>query len=274
MINTIINNKYKIIKILGSGNFGSIYQGINIRTNENIAIKVEPIANNTKLLKREANIYHYIGNCEGIPIVKWFGKDEHNYYMVINLLGKTLETFKNQIITFSLKQVLQIGIHILKILKTIHNNGYIHRDIKPDNFLFSIDRKTLYIIDFGLCKRYIKNDMNHIEMKERHSIIGTPNFASIHSHNCIELSRRDDLESLIYILYYLYLNDLPWINKYNELDEKSRNDCIKKDKEQFIYYVKMPKILYNFYKYVLNLEFEETPNYNYWIQLFQSEAIC
>jgi hypothetical protein len=66
---------------------------------------------------------------------------------------------------------------------------------------------------------------------------------------------------------------LPWINKYDELDEKTRNNCIRVDKEQFVFYTKTPTILYNFYKYVLNLEFEETPNYNYWIQLFKREII-
>ena len=79
----IIQNKYKLIEKIGQGSFGSIYKGENIRTNELVAIKIEPIKNNTKLLKNESIIYQYLINSEGLPNVKWFGKDDNNYYMVI-----------------------------------------------------------------------------------------------------------------------------------------------------------------------------------------------
>jgi casein kinase 1 epsilon len=267
----IINNKYKLLDVLGSGSFGVIYKGKNIRTQENVAIKVEPIKNNTKLLKNESIIYHTIGNCEGIPVVKWFGKDDNNYYMVINLLGHSLEYVKDVIKIFSLKQTLQVGVNILYILKHIHNNGYIHRDIKPDNFLLSIDnKKKINIIDFGLCKKYLI-DNKHIEMKQKNGLIGTPNFASINSHYFIELSRRDDLESLVYLLFYLYFGTLKWINNYNDFDELTRNNFIIKDKEELILIKNLPLILKDFYKYVRTLDFEETPNYNLYINYFMKE---
>jgi serine/threonine protein kinase len=82
----MINNKYNLIEKIGKGNFGSIYKGENIRTNELVAIKVEPIQSNTNLLKNEAKIYQYLLNSPNVPQVKWFGKDNDNYYMVINLL--------------------------------------------------------------------------------------------------------------------------------------------------------------------------------------------
>ena len=90
----IINKKYKIINKIGEGSFGLIYKGQNIRTNEYVAIKIEPIENELKLLKNESQIYQYLNNNEGIPNVKWFGKDNINYYMVINLLGHSLQTIK------------------------------------------------------------------------------------------------------------------------------------------------------------------------------------
>ena len=90
----LINNKYKIIEQIGSGSFGSIFKGENVRTKEKVAIKVEPIKNDTKLLKNESTIYQYLGSKHGFPVVKWFGKDTNNYYMVINLLGKSLEQLK------------------------------------------------------------------------------------------------------------------------------------------------------------------------------------
>ena len=94
-INDIINNKYKIISKIGEGSFGSIFKGINIRTNEYVAIKVELIESNTKLLKNESKIYQYLSNNSGIPTVKWFGKNDKIYFMVLNLLGESLENLKN-----------------------------------------------------------------------------------------------------------------------------------------------------------------------------------
>jgi len=272
MENSIINNKYKIIHKIDSGNFGYIYKGENIRTRENVAIKVEPIVNNTKLLKNESIIYLNIGNYTGIPTVKWYGKDDTNYYMVINLLGDSLENIKQLNGRISLKATLQIGINILSILKHIHSYGYVHRDIKPENLLFGLNKQNIYIIDFGLCKKYMIND-NHIEMNTKKNLIGTPNYASINSHNFFELSRRDDLESLSYILLYIFFGTLPWIDKYNYLSESERNICIRNDKKNIFLNEYIPLVLLNFYKNVINLSFKETPNYEYYINIFTNEII-
>jgi serine/threonine protein kinase len=262
---SLIGNKYKLFEKIGEGTFGSIYKGENIRTKEQVAIKIEPINNEYKLLKNESIIYQYLTNTIGIPNVKWFGKDENNYYMVINLLGDSLQSIKNSKGVFSLKLVLQIGIQIISILKTIHDKGLIHRDIKPDNFLVSKNEKNkqIYIIDFGFCKIYMNND-SHIEMKTTKSVIGSLTYASINSHNLIELSRRDDLESLGYMMLYLYKGDLEWqqigdIKKILNMKQKiTQNENI-------------PEILRNYLKYVRCLEFEETPNYILLTDMFKRE---
>ena len=154
----LINNKYKIIEQLGSGSFGSIFKGENVRTKEKVAIKVEPIKNETKLLKNESTIYQYLGSKPGFPVVKWFGKDKNNYYMVINLLGKSLEQLKLERDGFSLRLTLQIGMQILCLLKTIHDKGLVHRDIKPDNF--RIHDGKVRIIDFGIIIEHAKQNVS------------------------------------------------------------------------------------------------------------------
>jgi serine/threonine protein kinase len=266
----IINKKYKIINKIGEGSFGLIYKGQNIRTNEYVAIKIEPIENELKLLKNESIIYQYLNNNEGIPNVKWFGKDNVNYYMVINLLGHSLQTIKNKYNNFSLKFVLQIGIKIINILKTIHSNGLVHRDIKPDNFLFGLNKESnlIYIIDFGFCKPYIK-DEKHILQKQTKNLIGSYTYATINAHNFIELSRRDDLESLGYLLLYLYFGSLPWQSIL--LSEENSNDKIKYLKMQIIENNNLPRVLINYMKYMRKLSFEEKPNYELIIDTFKSE---
>ena len=262
---SLIGNKYKLLEKIGEGSFGSIYKGENIRTHELVAIKVEPIINNTKLLKNESIIYQYLNNNEGLPNVKWFGKDQVNYYMTINLLGESLQTLKERKETFSLKLVLQIGIQIITLLKMIHDKGLVHRDIKPDNFLLGLKNKNkqIYIIDFGFCKTFLNNN-KHIDMKKTSSLIGSNNFASINAHEFNELSRRDDLESLGYMLVYFYIGNLMW-------KDYSNNDMIRIMKNNIENDENIPIILIKYFEIIKSLEFKETPKYDLLFDIFKNE---
>uniref|UniRef100_A0A6C0DIP1 non-specific serine/threonine protein kinase n=1 Tax=viral metagenome TaxID=1070528 RepID=A0A6C0DIP1_9ZZZZ len=276
----IIGNKYKIIKEIGAGTFGTIYEGINIRTNEKVAIKTELIEDEFKLLRYESTIYKLLADTSGIPKIKWFGKDDTNYYMVIDLLGNSLQLLIDMKGTLSLKTVLQIGVNILTILMNIHDKGFIHRDIKPENFLLSNNSpKKLYLIDFGLSKPYIINN-KHIEITCKKKFIGTMNFASINCHFFYEQSRRDDLESLAYILMYFYLGHLEWMKSEEEEENISNmddeNDWIKNKKLDIINNENIPRIIMDFYKYTRSLEFNETPDYKFYIKTFidKLEEMC
>jgi serine/threonine protein kinase len=253
----LINNKYKIIEKLGAGCFGEIYKGENVRTKEQVAIKVEPIANNLKLLKNESLVYQYLVGLQGVPNVKWFGKDCTNYYMVLSLLGQSLQTLLNSKGSFSLKLVLQIGLQIIFIVKSIHDKELVHRDIKPDNFLLgnNDNKKQIYIIDFGFCKSVTN-------MKKTTGLIGSLTYASLNAHNYTELSYHDDLESLGYMLIYFYQGLLEW-QKIEDVQD------IIKAKQQVVNNEKIPIVLRNFIKEVRKVGFKETPNYNSLISLLK-----
>jgi len=264
----LINNKYILLEQIGEGSFGSIYKGQNTRTKEYVAIKVEPIINNTKLLKNESIIYQYLNNCLGIPSVKWFGKDNKFNYMVINLLGESLQSLKDKRQTFSLKLVLQIGINIINLLRVVHDKGLVHRDIKPDNFLFGLNNyKQIYIIDFGFCKSFMNGD-KHIELKKTNNLIGSKTYASINSHNYLELSRRDDMESLGYMMIYFYLGTLSWKDLDSPINNQDINEEIKHLKKK-IFNNDLPEVLVNYMKYIKSLEFNENPNYSLIIDEFK-----
>jgi len=249
----IIANKYKIIEKLNNGEFGTIFKAENIRTKELVAIKMESISVETKMLKRETQIYQYLGKAVGIPQVKWFGSTEEYNYMVLPLFGNSLASK-----TFSLVDSFSIGQKIVKILSFIHGKGLIHRDVKPDNFVFNQDGTEVYIIDFGLCKKYIDHDNKHIEMKSGKTIIGTPNFVSTSIHNGLEPSRRDDLISVAYIILYLINGGLPWQTKREMKD-------IKRQKQLILQWCNTPEELIEYLTYCENLKFDETPDYDYLI---------
>lgn len=108
-----------------------------------------------------------------------------------------------------------IGIQVINSLKFLHSKGYLHRDIKPDNIMIGKNENShrVYIIDFGLAKKYILSDGSHIPMKEGKKLTGTARYASINTHLGLEQSRRDDLESLAYLMVFLFKTKLPWMNQ-------------------------------------------------------------
>lgn len=257
----MISNKYNLIEKISEGSFGSVFKAENIRTKENVAIKFEIKIDNLKSLKNEAKIYQYLGKINGFPQLKMFGTTDKVNYLVIDLLGKSLS---NTILYFnklSLKTTLLIGIQIINRIKVLHENQLLHRDIKPSNFLFGLEKDTtkLYLVDFGFSKRYIYNG-NHIQEKKITKILGSPNFVSLNIHNHIEPSRRDDLESCIYIMLSMLLGKLVWF------DKSDLND-IYKLKEQIILSEEVPTFIKILLNYVRKMKFVETPDYNYIINL-------
>jgi serine/threonine protein kinase len=268
---SIINKKYRILNKIGDGSFGSIYKGINIRTNENVAIKVEIIDDEIKLLKNESIIYQYLANNIGIPTIKWFGKDDVNYYMVINLLGSSLQKLKDVNGNFSLKLTLQVGIQIINLLKIIHNSYLVHRDIKPENFLLGLNDqcKQIFIIDFGFCKS-LKRE---IEVKKTSSLIGSYTYASINAHNFLELTRRDDLESLGYMLIYLSTGKLKWQDYDSKLVDINKNKIISQMKMEIIENKDIPEIFISYLKYVRSLGFNQIPDYTILLETFNEKIL-
>jgi Serine/threonine protein kinase len=133
--------------------------------------------------------------------------------MVMEMLGVSLEqAFQKASRKFSVKTSIMIADQLFQRIEMVHNQNYIHRDIKPDNFLFGIGKKTnvLYIIDFGLSKKYRDSTTKqHIKFSDKRSLTGTARYASINSHIGNEQSRRDDIESIVYVVVYLLLGVLP-----------------------------------------------------------------
>lgn len=245
---SLIANKYKILEKINEGAFGAVYKSLNIRTQEEVVIKIELMKDETKMLKNETKIYQYLKSFkeEGIPNVYWFGPYEDKYCMAMELLGPSLKTMD---IFIGLGRIRFFTVQMLKRLQFIHSKGLIHRDIKPDNFLLKDEK--LYLIDFGLCRSYKNDNGKHITEKneKRRTIIGTPNFVSIRVLEGGEPSRRDDIESLVYIMYYLWKSNISTEDKYK---------FIETDRDKYI----IPIFIIQFFDACRNIGFEEEPNYD------------
>jgi serine/threonine protein kinase len=207
--------------------------------------------------------------------VHWFGVEGDYNAMVMDLLGPSLEdlyTYCKR--KLSMKTVVQLGQQMVQRIEFLHNNHFIHRDMKPDNFLVGIQKKQhmVYMIDFGLAKRYRDPKTGeHIPYRDNKSLTGTARYASVNTHLGIEQSRRDDLESIGYILIYFLKGTLPW----QGLQAKHKNEKYDKIKEKKIQTTVealtrgLPEEFSKYLNYCRNLKFEEKPDYNYLRSLFK-----
>jgi|TARA_Y100000992_G_scaffold299504_1_gene266404 serine/threonine protein kinase len=261
---TIIGNKYKIINKIGKGTFGVVYKGENIRTKELVAIKIETLTSKHSLLKREAKISRQLEYNNGIAKIKWYGVDSDNIYVVFELLGVTLSSYIERLKKFSLKTTIVLGIQMIERIKSIHVNGILHRDIKPDNFIMGRnDTHILYIIDFGLSKNYIINN-KHIKERHKKKMIGTVRYASINIHNGIESSRRDDLISIGYVLIYFLKGSLPWqgVTAKTKEEKYEKIGKIKQDISIDELCSGLPDKFKQYFEYCYYLNFDDEPNYH------------
>lgn len=224
MNDILISNKYKIHEVIYEGPLSKVYVAKNIFKNENVIIKFE---DNTKtnLLQHEATIYLHLMRQQPqmkIPKFKTFGFIQNYNYIVIEKMEYSLKNIINEN-KLTINDTIMIGIQLFSLLKQFHSQKLVHRDIKPENIVFDKNNK-IYLIDFGLSTTYtpcsILNDSfdsrsteefrNYVNSKGTKKFVGNINFSSINAHEGYIYYPKDDLISVVYMLFYLFFGKLPW----------------------------------------------------------------
>ncbi|CAJ0570626.1 unnamed protein product, partial [Mesorhabditis spiculigera] len=222
-----VANRFQVVQKINFGSYGTIYSAVDLKENGKlVAVKFETSTEDAHL-KYEYEVYRVLAGgpkkkrrkvtIPGVPRVYWFGEEFGGQrMMVMSLLGPSLEnlfTYCDR--SFCRKTIMALGNQMIDRLKWLHERGYVHRDLKPENFLVGIENeeRTLFLIDFGLARRYRYRDgdnLVHIPHRKGKNLVGTAKYASLNSHLGMELSRRDDIESFVYIMAELCCGELPW----------------------------------------------------------------
>jgi serine/threonine protein kinase len=260
--NMLINSRYRVLEEIGHGSYCRVNLGIDEETHEKVAIKEEIDKEPTSKLAFEAQVMREIRG-DLFPSIHWSGKHNGKYTVVMDLLGISLgDVMKDFKGALPIDTVIQIAYKLIEILENLHDKGYVHRDLKPENIL--LGRKPtdnpIYLIDYGLSRRY-KNSQTgqHSLYREGVGFKGNLVFASKYSLVGVTPSRRDDLESLSYLLIYLCKAELPWFQ--SKLIPSSTLINIRLNTNPQVFMKEVPKVMYDLLMYSLNLNFTEKPNY-------------
>lgn len=267
-----ILNRIEFLKQIGKGSFGRVYECRDKMSKVKFAVKIELAGSKVPQLKYEYRVYKELQDKPGFVRCYLFWKDvvSNNLFLAMELKDKSLAQLKPDLTPHDI--FTWIGPQAISIVETLHNCMFLHRDIKPENFVVDMTKKQLFLIDFGLSKKYRNEFGEHIPRKENKSLTGTYRYISLHTHAGIEQSRRDDMISLGYVLIYLAKGKLPW----QELQPQQKTDPVAigqcKTETPLSKLCEGIQPLYFYMRRVLAYEFTDAPEYSLLVSILTKTA--
>ena len=261
-----VSFRFQLLDCLEEGGYGAVYKAYDDITKDNVAIKVNT-ASSTYAVKREMQFYACLEGVEGVPKILWHGKHKGKYYIAMELLGKDLVDVSNK--RWPVRDVMMFAVRAIHILEKIHEKNVLHQDIKPENFLIGRqDKNRIYLVDFGMSRRYIKKGKHKTHVGE-YGHVGTAVFAPLSSHRDMPLGRKDDLESLGYVLLSLLNIRLPWESAKIEDNTFDKIYQLKSSMAIEDMFRGRPAVFTKYMCYCRSLELQDKPDYDYLKYLFK-----
>ncbi|KAL8622830.1 hypothetical protein ACOMHN_026951 [Nucella lapillus] len=267
--NQLVKDRWTVLKKIGGGGFGEIYEAMDMVTRESVALKLESAKQAKQVLKMEVAVLKKLQGRDHVCRFIGCGRNEHYNYVVMSLQGKNLAELRRSQPRgcFSLSTTLRLGAQIMRAVESIHAVGFLHRDIKPSNFSMGkgANSRKVYMLDFGLARQYTTATGEVRPPRTAAGFRGTVRYASINAHRNKEMGRHDDLWSLFYMLVEFMAGQLPW----RKVKDKEQVGSMKEKHDHLQLLKNMPVELRSFLEHLQTLDYLTSPDYPFLHNLFE-----
>ncbi|VDP37165.1 unnamed protein product [Soboliphyme baturini] len=272
-VGTILNNSWQVRNALAHGSFGQVFVGVNLFTGCKVAIKAEPSTSSAFTLRTEVLILQKLKGKPHMPEYYGYGCTASVFYVVMQLLGRNLSELKKttSLDMFSAATTFRLGMQMLESIEQLHDIGYLHRDIKPGNFVIGKrangQHKVVYLIDFGLARQYVDPVTGSIKPPRTNcGFRGTMRYASVNSHKGRDLCRADDLWSLFYSMLEMIRGQLPW----RKIHDRQALLVAKQETDFYSILEAYPPELHRMFNHLHSLNYYCRPNYSMLSKAFRA----
>nr|XP_046269521.1 tau-tubulin kinase 2 isoform X1 [Scatophagus argus] len=268
---SLVKERWKVVKKIGGGGFGEIYEAVDLMTRINVALKVESAQQPKQVLKMEVAVLKKLQGKDHVCRFVGCGRNDRFNYVVMELQGRNLADLRRSMTrgTFSISTTLRLGRQILEAIESIHSVGFLHRDIKPSNFAmgrFPSTCRTCYMLDFGLARQFTNSCQEVRPPRPVAGFRGTVRYASVNAHKNKEMGRHDDLWSLFYMLVEFLVGQLPW----RKIKDKEHVGKLKETYDHRLMLKHLPAEFGVFLEHISDLDYFTKPDYQLLMSVFDN----
>ncbi|CAH8599673.1 unnamed protein product [Heterobilharzia americana] len=258
----VIKDRWRVVKKIGGGGFGEIYEAQEVNSQEKVALKLESARQPKQVLKMEVAVLRKLQGKEHVCKFLGCGRNDRYSYVVMSLQGRNLADLRRSMSRglFSTSTTIRLSLQILNAIEAIHEAGFLHRDIKPSNFAVGrlpTNCRTIYMLDFGLARQYTTPKGDVRPARSVAGFRGTVRYASRNAHMNREMGRHDDLWSMFYMLVEFASGQLPW----RRIKDKEQVGQIKNNFNHMTLTRCLPSEYRTFLEYIEGCSYPDRPDY-------------
>ncbi|XP_026175173.1 tau-tubulin kinase 2b [Mastacembelus armatus] len=267
----LVRDRWKVVRKIGGGGFGEIYEVLDQLSQATVALKVESAQQPKQVLKMEVAVLKKLQGKDHVCRFVGCGRNDRFNYVVMELQGRNLADLRRTMTrgTFSVSTTLRLGKQILEAIESIHSVGFLHRDIKPSNFAMGRLASTCrccYMLDFGLARQFTNSSQEVRPPRPVAGFRGTVRYASINAHKNKEMGRHDDLWSLFYMLVEFMVGQLPW----RKIKDKEQVGNLKETYDHRLMLKHLPSEFSTLLDHILTLDYYTKPDYELLMSVFDN----